>query len=87
MKLTCATCTNLVRIDLTSNWLLGCGKNNYVVPHLNDGKVVIFSHVPMHCPLPKDEAIKKNSPQPKKNWETMSIVDMMSSVKEGKTTT
>ncbi|MFK8770313.1 hypothetical protein [Aeromonas caviae] len=82
MKLTCATCPNLVRIDLTSNWLLGCSKNNYVVPHINDGKVVIFSHVPMYCPLPDDEVKKKNSPQTPKKWESMTMVNIMEKIKE-----
>lgn len=69
MKLTCATCPNLVRIDLTSNWLLGCSKNNYVVPHINDGKVVIFSHNADVLPATDDEVKKKNSPQTPKKWK------------------
>ena len=86
MKLTCATCPNLVRIDLTSNWLLGCSKTNYVVPHINDGKIVIFSHVPMHCTLPDSEVKKQNKPQPEKNWEKMSMSSILNEVKEGKAT-
>jgi len=82
MKFTCANCPHLIRTDLISSWLIGCNKTDTVVPHSNDGKNITFGRIPLSCPLPDSEVEKREKPQPKKKWETITLEKMLEVIPE-----
>lgn len=70
----CAGCKNLkeTRIRGSGFPVFGCATNNKVVPHetttrASDHKVV-FSRIPMWCPLPDSDVVKREAPAPQKTW-------------------
>lgn len=58
---TCENCENLEFYGRKGNGFYGCSKGGFVVPHSTIGSEPEFYRVPMQCPRPDSEVVKKEA--------------------------
>ncbi len=61
--ITCEKCENLNIEDVFGLKMAGCKLTGLVIPHNSDSKKdeMIFHRVPMQCPRPDSEVVKRES--------------------------
>lgn len=65
---TCETCEHLEAMKTVGGFpLYGCSETGFVIPHgtepdtIREGYDTTFYRVPMDCPLPDDEVVKREA--------------------------